>query len=169
MKGRLIKSKNKKMVFLCPDGCISDATPELLQSLLTNFQHFFDKQSWPEIDNWKKDTVTDMMFYPGKTLACITDDDQLIVFDGSVFSVILKPVVTGLLSCYEYGAKHDVNPEYIRALCRMGRIPGARKISGGWMIPENAPYPVSAERRRKDLAGVAGRPRGSKKPSSKEK
>ena len=90
MKGRLIKSKNKKMVFLCPDGCIADATPELLQSLLTDFQHFFDKQSWPEIDNWKKDTVTDMMFYPGKTLACITDDKQLIIFDGSVFFLVMN-------------------------------------------------------------------------------
>ena len=29
----------------------------------------------------------------------------------------------------------------VKRLCDEGRIEGAHKISSGWLIPENAPYP----------------------------
>lgn len=160
MKGRLIKTNANDTVFLCPNGDIIAATQALLRNLLLHFNDF-DRRHWVAIDSWISETTPDMMLYPGETLACITDEGQLIIYDSTPFSVLLKPIVSNLISCYEYGKLHNVNPEYVRVLCRTGRIPGARKISGGWMIPEDAPYPISAEHRRKDLIGRAGRPKGT--------
>lgn len=162
MKGRLIKKETGDIVFLCSDGSIACPTKELLHSLLFDFKSI-DKVSWPSEGEWKNEFIPEMMLYPGDTLALVTDADQLHVYDSTPFSVLLKHDFNRLISCYEYGKKYDINPEYVRVLCRQGRIPGAQKISGGWMIPENAPYPVSADRRRRDLDGLAGRPKGSVK------
>ena len=162
MKVRLIKKETGDIVFLCSSGDIASPTKELLHSLLFDFKNI-DKLSWPVIGTWKDSFTPEMMLYLGDTLACVTDADQLHVYDSEPFSILLKSDFSRLISCYEYGQKYDINPEYVRVLCRQGRIPGAQKISGGWMIPETAPYPVSADRRRRDLEGLAGRPKGSVK------
>ena len=160
MKGRLIKTNTDQMLFLCANGDIVASTQVLLRNLLIHFDDV-DTQSWKTIGRWESEAVPNMMLYPGETIARITNEGQLVIYDGTPFSVLLKPIVINLISCYEYGKIHNVNPEYVRVLCRTGRIPGAQKISGGWMIPEDAPYPISAEHRRKDLIGRAGRPKGT--------
>lgn len=157
MKGRLIKKENGEIVFLCADGSIASISNRLLKSILFDFKSI-DTLSWQRIGTWKDEITPEMMLYPGETLACVSDMDYLIVYDSSVFSVLLKPDVEHLIAAADYAARHDTNVEYVKVLCRQGRLPGAKKLGNSWVIPESVPYPVSPQHRRKDLEGKAGRP-----------
>lgn len=42
----------------------------------------------------------------------------------------------------EYAAMHGVAERTVRQAASTGRIPGAQKLSGVWIIPEDAPYPA---------------------------
>jgi len=46
------------------------------------------------------------------------------------------------ISVKEYAEKHGLSERTVRHAAK--KIPGALKISGVWIIPENAPYPDDA-------------------------
>ena len=59
----------------------------------------------------------------------------------------------------EYGKKHNKGKEIIKYFCREGRIAGAYKINGYWMIPEDAPYPIDIRQQRSSDKPRSGRPK----------
>ena len=49
----------------------------------------------------------------------------------------------------EVSQKWNVTPRQVNYLCAAGRIPGAVKMAGVWLIPKNAEKPT--DRRRKEF------------------
>jgi DNA (cytosine-5)-methyltransferase 1 len=57
--------------------------------------------------------------------------------------------MTNYITTKELAEKWDVKPTWITIMCTNGRIPGAVKANGRWLIPADAEHPV--DRRRKDI------------------
>lgn len=152
MKARLIKDVNGGIKLLFRNGTICNGSLPVLANLIQNFndvEHFEGKDG-----NWQNFTE-DMAFYPGETVAIVTDDSSLVIYSGDVFSgcfdVSLR--IGTLLSTEEYAAMHNKTQEIIKAYCRQGRIQGAQKVGRAWMIPKDAPYPVPQYRQRPKSCG----------------
>lgn len=151
MKARLIKTKDNKLRLLCEDGTLAICSKVLLFDFLTNF----DKVNFNGGDagRWDEESP-DMVSYPGKTFAYITDTQQLVVYDISPFSFAISesPDFLEYLSTDEYAKRHNVSREIVKVYCRDGRIAGVKKIGNRWAIPETAPYPVE-DMSRKPTSG----------------
>ena len=139
MKLRLVK-KSKNMLLYCLNGSVMNATNEVLARLLTSF----DKPtSFKGGDGYWDALITNMEDAEGITLAYVDDSKKLIILDTKVFvPVISEPVKNKFISASEYAAKHEKSRASVKNMCAAGRIEGAYKTSSGWLIPENAPYPV---------------------------
>lgn len=151
MKARLIRTKDSKLRLLCEDGTLASCSRVLLFDFLTNF----NKVSFTGGDAGRWDMgFPDMVTYPGKTLAYITDTQQLVLDDISPFSFAISesPDFIEYLSTDEYAKRHNVSREIVKVYCREGRIVGVKKIGNRWAIPETAPYPVD-EVSRKPTSG----------------
>ena len=96
-----------------------------------------------------------MSLYPGETIAYVTDLLELVVVSFDPFlPLIEKSVQTSkYLSVSEYAKKYDKTNVIIKKYCRCGKIVGAIKKGGCWIIPEDAPYPVPPNRRRDGVRG----------------
>ena len=73
----------------------------------------------------------------GTTLAYVTEENELIVLDKKLFSVLCIEYITAA----EYANKFNKNKSIILRYLREGRIEGAYNSSGIWLIPKDAPYP----------------------------
>lgn len=62
-----------------------------------------------------------------------------------------------MYSVEEVAEKWEVSVRCVQGYCRDGRIPGAAKTSGVWMIPENAVKPMRISGGKKEEAGVIQR------------
>ena len=163
MKGRLIQDGQGTIWFLSANGEKVSASHTLLQTILLDF-HQIDKKSWGSDACWNNEYITDMMLYPGETLAFISDTNQLVICDPEPFRSLLsrnkaEDTPVRVLSASEYGKKHNKGKEIIKYFCREGRIPGAYKINGYWMIPEDAPYPIDIRQQRSSDKPRSGRPK----------
>ena len=163
MKGRMIRDDHGAVWFLAAHGELVPSSDTLLQTLLLDF-HLIEQKSWGSNSSWSSDYITDMMLYPGETLAYISDTNQLVIFDSTPFrSLILQSGKWAdsvrVLSASEYGKKYNKGKEIIKYFCREGRIQGAYKINGYWMIPEDAPYPVDIRQQRSTDKPRSGRPK----------
>lgn len=49
----------------------------------------------------------------------------------------------------QFAKKHGYTHEHATHLCKWGMIPGAQKIGGIWLIPDNAEYKPKTKRGRK--------------------
>lgn len=153
MKCRLLNDTNQRIVLLCKDGTIATANDLLLLDLLTGFQSEGDFFTGKD-GRWDEQ-YPEMSMYPGKTLAIITDTNQLVLDEFELFLPLLKTTtkMRGYISTIDFAKKYDKSPEIIKVYCRKGRIPGAIKIARNWLIPENASYPVDEENRREGVRG----------------
>ena len=151
MKARLIRDGFGEVKLLCADGSICNPDLTVLRSLLFDFRNASfsgNEGSWSTL-------ALDMSLVPGETLAYITDDAYLVVIDPSAFGLLASVDESPLgnyISLAEYATKQNISAEMIKVYCRQGRILGAKKLPGQygrWLIPENAPYPVSDSRRHK--------------------
>lgn len=152
MKARLIKTKDNNLRLLCEDGTLAICSKVLLFDFLTNFNKV--RFTGGDAGKWDEE-VPDMNLYPGKTLAYITDTQQLVIYDISPFSFAISeaPDFMEYLSTDEFAKRHNVSREIIKVYCREGRIAGAKKIGKRWAIPETALYPVESVS-RKPSAGL---------------
>jgi len=147
MKARLLKDATGKVLLLCANGTISEAPITVLANFLLNAKdakHFSGSDG-----NWSA-SYGDMAVYPGDTLAYVADNLDLIISDFTAFEPLINETyrINHYISLGEYAEKVDKSREIIKVLCRSGRIPGAQKMAGRWMIPKDAPYPVPPERQR---------------------
>ncbi len=158
MKARLIKDRSGQVLLLHKNGTYSKGSVPLLAKFITDFKDidFFDGAD----GSWRK-SVADMAFYPGDTLAIISDDLELIIYSGEAFKECFEEslAVKDFVTSEEYAEMYDKTREIVKVYCREGRIPGAQKVGRAWMIPRNAPYPVPTERQRPKTCG----PRSSAK------
>lgn len=146
MIARLVKDKEGKLKVLCANGSISEATPTVLANFLLNHK---DAKNFSGAGNWSLEHG-DMAVYPGDTKAYISDDLNIIIFDFTPFAPLLPESydATSYITLGEYAEKVDKSREIIKVLCRSGRIVGAQKMAGRWMIPADAPYPIPPDRQR---------------------
>ena len=163
MKGRLIQDDQGAIWFLSANGERVPSSYTLLQTLLLDFSQI-DQKSWGSDACWNNEYITDMMLYPGETLAFISDTNQLVVCNSAPFRSLLSQnknadTPVRVLSASEYGKKHNKGKEIIKYFCREGRIAGAYKINGYWMIPEDAPYPIDIRQQRSSDKPRSGRPK----------
>ena len=147
MKARLIRDANR-LLLLCNDGTIAAVDRLVLYDLLTNFSRT-DEYFTGDMGKWT-DKSPDISVYPGETLAYITDDYNLVLESFEPFASLLKTDVKlrGYISSSEFAQRHGRSTEIIKVYCRQGRIPGATKVGRGWLIPENAEYPIEPMRQK---------------------
>lgn len=160
MKIRLVRTAEQKLRLLYIDGTMARATPATLSDFLTGFKRPNNFFSRGDAGNWNENCF-DMTAYPGETLAYLTDDDLLVVVDGTVFEPCMKTQteMVDFLSAVEFGEKCNKSAEVVKVFCRMGRIPGAVKVGNSWLVPANAEYPVEPIRQRPS----GRRPKNAKK------
>ena len=147
MKARLIRTKDNKLRLLCEDGTLAICSKVRLFDFLTNFDKVIFTGG--DVGRWDKESP-DMVSYPGKSVAYITDNHQLVVYDITPFSFAISesPDFMEYLSTDEYAKLHNVSREIVKIYCRDGRIAGAKKIGSRWAIPETSPYPVESASRK---------------------
>lgn len=152
MIARLIRVQGGNLQLLCPNGTIDEGTEHVLANLLLNFQSANrfsgNKGRWD-------DRVLDIGLFPGTTIAYVTDDFELVIRDQEPFASLIQDNYrhTKFLTVEQYAQKHNKSREIIKVYCREGKIVGAGKKGGCWIIPEDAPYPVPLERRREGYRG----------------
>lgn len=152
MKARLSKDAHGNVKLLYQNGSYSNGSLPLLANFILNFkniEHFEGKDgSWRE-------SVADMAFYPGETIAIVTDDLELVIYSGDVFSGCFESSlrIGAYVTSEEYAAMHNKTQEIVKVYCREGRIQGAQKVGRAWLIPRDAPYPVPAKRQRPKSCG----------------
>lgn len=152
MKARLVKAPDGNIKLLYNDGSYSNGSLPLLANFILNFkdvEHFEGRDG-----NWRE-SAADMAFYPGETIAIVTDMLELIIYSSDVFEKCLVTPVDSidLVTTEEYAEMHNKSKEIIKVFCRNGRISGAEKVGRAWMIPKNAPYPVPSKRQRPKSCG----------------
>lgn len=148
MKARMILTDDKQTLILSGDGTICNANNSNRFVFLTSFSGDLSFIDCTDI-RWDLE-YPDMALYPGKTLAYIADNDQLVISDFSPFLRFISEETNmeQYISSIEYAKLHGVTYEMIKLYCRENRIPGAKKIARNWLIPKNAPYPIEPSSRR---------------------
>ena len=139
MKARLLKDASGTIQLLFANGTIANCSESVLENFFFNFKNIEHQDG---VDgNWS--SYHDMAMYPGDTLAFVSDDYTLIVYDSSVFRSIItsNPDFTSYLTVIEYAKKMNKSREIIKTFCAKGRIAGAKMVGGRWLIPADAPYP----------------------------
>lgn len=146
MKARLILNESNEKLLLCADGSILAPDNENLLFIFSDFRGISTVSG--SDGNWSS-YCKDMAMYPGETLAYVSDDLSLVITEPSFLRALVSPDfdTETYIGLVEYAKKVNRSEQIIKVLCREGRIAGAKKISGRWMIPENAPYPVAPSRR----------------------
>lgn len=136
MKLRLVEIK-KEYFLLCQNGSILRADETVLSRLLHNFNR---PNMFKGSDGYWNNTVSDMEDAPGKTLAFVDDTYRLIILNTGVYSYVNK-TETVYVSAIEYAEAHGKSWSSVKNMCAAGRLEGAYKISSGWLIPKDAPWP----------------------------
>ena len=136
MKLRLVEQKGE-LLLLCPNGSILNADEAVLNRLLHGFNR---PNMFKGNDRYWNNTVADMEDAPGKTLAFVDDTYRLIILNTGVYSYVNK-TETVYVSAIEYAEARGKSWSAVKNMCAVGRLEGAYKISSGWLIPENAPWP----------------------------
>lgn len=146
MKARLVNDGSDTMMLLCSDGSICTISDTDLSCLLS---HFKNVEEFSGNDGSWLSTCKDMALYPGETLAYVSDDLSLVIMDPRVLCGITSTdsILGPYIDLADYAKKANRSRQIIKVYCREGRLLGAKKIGGSWMIPENAPYPVPPSRR----------------------
>lgn len=57
-------------------------------------------------------------------------------------------MIDDFISVHDAAARHDVTERRIQILAAQGRIPGARKVSGVWLLPPDFSVLPPAKRKR---------------------
>ena len=142
---------------LYSDGSITyDPDIAILQNILTNFKNI-DKETGKSDNKWNIE-YPEIGMVPGHTYCYITDTNQLVINDFTVFLDILKGPdveINNLINVREFAAKHGKSIEQTKNNCKKGRFPGAKKIGRDWVIPADTPWPL--DRRTKELRKLEGR------------
>jgi len=149
MLARLIEDSERQIKLLCANGSISIPGAAGLAHFLINFK---DAKSFNGDEGKWNEEYHDISEYPGKTLAFVSENNSLVIYDAYPFEHFINKKyfkeAESYISLSEYAEKHNKSTEIIKVLCRQGRIIGARKIGGRWAIPQDAPYPIAPENQR---------------------
>ena len=133
MKLRVVTYRTQTYI-LCPNGSKLKADKDNLNRLLSDFRK---PSSFKGEDGYWNDAVASMDEAAGETLAFVDDSLKLVIISDKLYAA----VSTNYISATEYARKHGKGRAMVKRLCDEGRIEGAHKISSGWLIPEDAPYP----------------------------
>lgn len=152
MLARIVETNsNNKFLVLFSDGAMEEFSIEGVLDLMS--RNFRDCKPNKLSRSWKT-VCADMAAYPGKTIAYQSDSGELVFADyQTLFEVIseVQAKPAEYISSAEYAKRYGVSLDQIKQFCRNGRIMGAIKLSGRWIIPVNAPYPSSRPRKAKIL------------------
>lgn len=152
MKAKLLRMEGQSAELyemLCMDG-----TKKILRAkeLASFFKNFRDDMylSGGEDGRWDA-TAMDMSEVGGDLIAYVVeiprepDKQQLIVVDPGPFAALFVPdnnEDNELIPISEYAAMYGVTREIVKVYCRTGRIVGAIKAGGNWVVPRGAAYPT---------------------------
>lgn len=151
MKGRLIKDKEQRIIYLHQDGSIIPATNDFMRFFISNFKSLCSTTPPPgqTYERWLSDSCLSMHSYEGETLAYLTNNDELVVSSPEAFCMLeFNSDLDSYISLPEYAKKWNKSIEIIKVLCRNKRIPGAVLKFNRWLIPKDAVYPVDPIRQR---------------------
>lgn len=139
--------------------CCMDGTKKLLRprDLREFFMNFRDDEylkngadgRWDKKAQDLSETGGDLIAY----VAEIPRDPSkrhLVIADPGPFAVLFGPEDdedSKLIPITEYAAMYGVSREMIKTYCRDGRIPGAIKAGGNWVVPRGAAYPTDTRQR----------------------
>ncbi len=150
MLARLIETNHGQFIFLYADGSFAKANQRTARSFLYDHKK---AASFTGRDGQWKSMAMDMALYDGRTCAYISDEGALVILDFEPFGQLLRtPAEPAYISTKEFAERHKRSSDMIKILCREGRIPGAKKVGGAWLIPENAEYPIAPEDKRDHIS-----------------
>lgn len=149
MKARVVRRGIMYQLLLC-NGIIKTL---LSHEVAEFFKTYGDESHYTGEGTW--DYAVSMEDFEGDTLAVVTEEGFLVIYDADFFNSIMEVKVVNYLSLPEYAERYNRNYSYIRRMASEGRIPGAIQKSGRWIVPENAGYPKDKREswyRKKDPA-----------------
>lgn len=79
--------------------------------------------------------------YGGELIAAVNDDNCLLVRSASLFKGLLENDGVTWISVKDFADMYAKKPAIVRRHCQNKRIEGALLTPGGYIIPEDAPYP----------------------------
>lgn len=138
MKARLLQSNGSLQLLLCTGVIKMISTAEAKEFVLS----FYDPAHYDSPGAWDDDVIS-MESYAGETIAQVNDDGTLLVIDGETFCNIVSSEGAKLLTVPEYAALHGKKTAIVRRFCLQGRFHGAVQKGSRWLIPADAPYPIS--------------------------
>ena len=68
--------------------------------------------------------------------------DKLVLFEIKNYNVLCGGADMDYITAKEASEKWGVTPRRVNYYCAGGRIPGAVKMAGVWLIPKNAEKPI---------------------------
>lgn len=143
MKLRLVQHYKVTYIY-CSNGTILKPTEQDIIRLLTSFKK---PNQFKGNDGFWNGEIADIENAPGETLAYVDDTNKLIILNEKVFDGLLKESVS-YISANEYAEVNGKGKAIVKRLCLEGRIPGAQKLSTGWLIPKDAPYPEDGRKKK---------------------
>ena len=157
MKAKLFRMEGRGAELyelLCMDGTKKILRPKELSEFFVRFRD--DSYLRGGEDGRWDETAADMSEVGGDLIAYVAeiprtpDKQQLVVIDPGPFAVLFEPVNdedNELIPISEYAAMYGVTREIIKVYCRDGRIPGAIKAGGNWVVARGAAYPTDTRKR----------------------
>lgn len=137
--GRIVKTE-KGLFFLYYDHTYTMLDDSLMMRVLISYRSGTGLGGYQHI--WHSPETPDMFSVPGQTMA---------FFDNEYFTIVDASVLNGVLrqdkeECYvsvtDYAMSHHCSATRIKKLCAEGRITGATKVGGRWLIHKFAEYPA---------------------------
>ena len=87
----------------------------------------------------------DMSLIPGKTLAYVSDKNLLCCTENmmKLYVQLRRDIIEEVeyINAYEFAEKYGKTAVAVKKMCRLNRIPGAKKERNLWIIPANAVWP----------------------------
>ena len=144
MKLRMVYN-NKKTQLYCCDGSILNVDDVVLRMFCISFK---SPSLFSGNDGTWNINTSNIEKAPGKTLAYVSDDEQLCIVNANPFYELISSVGDNeYITLKEYAENHDKGVAIVKRLCDKKEITGAVKKGGCWFIPINAPYPDDKRKR----------------------
>ena len=140
MKSRLVKRDDIYQLLLS-NGIIKTVSEEEAANYI---KYYKESEFFLDEDGWDYDIS--MEDFDGNTIAQVSDEGILQIFDYNFYKNIVNKKAVKFISVNDYAALHGKKGAVIRKWCKEQRIPGAIYEKHAWKIPEDAPYPKDSRK-----------------------
>ena len=114
---------------------------ELMRIARNSARHFLTNFSDAEYCESSDLAPAVMKDYDGDIIAELVEGNYLLVKNARLFRELIENSEVTFVSVKQYAQLHGKGAAMIRRYCQNNKIEGAISTPGGYLIPEDAPYP----------------------------